>query len=217
LVSVEKETYPPTEYAMTVAFAKAEDAEAAWRVMFVKNSMSRLPLTPVVVDRGAPVFGDPPWPWFAFGWSKIVAGGAGLDDVEDITAVTVAVTTAPPATVVVAPPWNIAPPWAGEEGEPAPPFRELLRELRAPCSPWLAPKGRLIPDSVTCCGAGENDPVSPTAPPPKTTTNSIIATANAFLERMAGTGSGFYDEGLSERSDKSIYDEIAVFVSSFHS
>jgi hypothetical protein len=201
---------------MTVAFAKAEDAEAAWRVMFVKNSMSRLPLTPVVVDRGAPVFGDPPWPWFAFGWSKMVAGGAGLDDVEDIIAVTV-VMTAPPATVVVAPPWNIGPPRAGEEGEPAPPFRELLREFKAPCNPWLAPKGRLIPDSIACCGAGENDPVSPTAPPPKTTTNNIIATANAFLERMVGPEARCYDEGLSERSDKSIYDENAVFVSSFHS
>jgi len=91
LVSVEKETYPPTEYAMTVAFAKAEDAEVAWRVMFVKNSMSRLPLTPVVVDSGAPVFGDPPWPWFAFGWSNIVWGDEGPAEVEDIIAVAITV------------------------------------------------------------------------------------------------------------------------------
>jgi hypothetical protein len=52
---------------MTVAFAKAEVAELASRVMFVKNSMSRLPLTPVIVERGAPVFWEPGGPWFALG------------------------------------------------------------------------------------------------------------------------------------------------------
>jgi hypothetical protein len=44
-----------------------------------------------------------------------------------------------------------------------------------------------------------------------TTNTSSTATTNAFLERMARTGGEFCDEDLSERSDKSIYDENAVF------
>jgi hypothetical protein len=59
--------------------------------MFVKNSMSWLPLTPVVADRGAPVFGDPTWPWFAFGWSNTVSGDEGPAEVEDIIAVAITV------------------------------------------------------------------------------------------------------------------------------
>jgi len=40
--------------------------------------------------------------------------------------------------------------------------------------------------------------------------NKPTATS-AFLERMVYISGGCYDEGLSERSDKSIYHENAVF------
>ena len=86
----------------------------------------------------------------------------------------------------------------------------MLRELRAPCNPWFPTRGRLTPDTKPGCAAGDDDPISPTTPPPNTTTVSSIAAPNDFLERIAKTGSRFYDEGLSERSDKSIYDEKAI-------
>jgi len=53
--------------------------------------------------------------------------------------------------------------------------------------------------------------VSPTSIPPETMIISKPTAANAFLERMARIESGRRDEGLSERSDKSIYDENVVF------
>jgi hypothetical protein len=112
-------------------------------------------------------------------------------------------------TLVVAPPGaRFEKREPGEKGDTAPAAAVVI----VFCTPWFEAKGRLAPNVVAGCAAGDNDPAKPTTPPPKTTTISNTATANAFFERMAGRGSRFYDEGLSERSDKSIYHENAVFV-----
>jgi len=42
-------------------------------------------------------------------------------------------------------------------------------------------------------------------------TNSKTMMTSALLDRMVSASGGCYDEGLSERSDKSIYVEKAFF------
>jgi len=58
----------------------------------------------------------------------------------------------------------------------------------------------------------EDGIVSPTSIPPGTMTISKTTMTSALFERMACTSGRCYDEGLSERSDKSIYDEKGIFV-----
>ena len=61
---------------------------------------------------------------------------------------------------------------------------------------------------------GLASPASPTSIPPGTMINSKTMVTSAFLERMTCVKGDRCDEGLSERSDKSIYDENVSFTSS---
>ncbi len=64
----------------------------------MKNSMSRLPFAPVVVESGAPDFVDAPCDCCELGWRRMVPG----DTVDDMAAVAVMVTVVT-ALLVVAP------------------------------------------------------------------------------------------------------------------
>lgn len=125
---------------------------------------------------------------------------AGADTVEDAISVVVKVVTAP-----------------AEIGTLAAAEVELATAPKPKLVPMLARAG---PASMFCVeGAFNIDParkafgapVRPTTTPPPTTTSSNTMTASALLERMTGNSDLCRDEGLSERSDKTIYGDQAIF------
>jgi hypothetical protein len=65
-------------------------------------------------------------------------------------------------------------------------------------------------DTIDASG-DDDDLASPTRIPPETMIISKTTATSSFLERMACFKACCCDEALSERSDKSIYDENAVF------
>jgi len=203
LLSVESETYPPTEYAIAVAFAKAVETESAFRVTFVKNSMLRLPLAVVDVEEsGAPIPWEDTGCW-ALPRTMSAPPFAAATVVVEADSVIVTVLTS-----VVAP---------AESGMLTPAELEPSEIAPAAAYPKVEPRfDKAAPALVSIFwvegSAADDDPcqdddlASPTRIPPGTMIRSKSTATRAFLERMVSNRCRLCDEGLSERSDKSIYD-----------
>ena len=182
---------------------KAVETESARRVTFVKNSMLRLPLVLVGVEESCA-----PAPWedagrCEFPWTTVVPPFAAATVVDDIVAVIVTVFTCvlAPAESGMLAPAELAP----AEIAPAPAYPKVVPRFdRAePALVSMFWVEGTAPDDDAC---QDDDLVSPTSIPPGTMSMSKTMATSAFLERMVCTNGGRYDEGLSERSDKSIYD-----------
>jgi hypothetical protein len=119
---------------------------------------------------------------------SIVPGEA----VDDIAAVAVMVTVLATTLLVVAP--------GDKDGKPKPEKGPATPAAAATvvttlCIPEFTPPiGRVPPEYTTAAGPDEDDePRSPTIPPPSTMTTSKTATASAFLDGIVFNETRFYD------------------------
>jgi hypothetical protein len=102
----------------------------------------------------------------------------------------------------------------GEEDRPWNPD-DAAAPKTGPPQALLAPKGCVVGCGERPASCDEdNVPVTPMRTPAGTISISKTMATNAFLDRMSEMIDGGHDEGLSERSDKSIYDEKRVFTAS---